>query len=102
MRVSFLLLIFLSSCTYNELVPVCEPDEKVFQDIVQPIIEINCVSCHDESSGRPSVLTTYDGVIDAINSHGLRDEIVSLRMPLGTPPLSESDINIFVKWIDCE
>ena len=27
---SFLLLVFFFSCTYNEIIPICEPDEQVF------------------------------------------------------------------------
>ena len=103
MRYSWFLLFLFSSCSYNEIVPVCKPDEQIFSDIVQPIIEANCVACHDESSGRPEILTTYDGVIDAVNNHSLRYEVTSLQMPYPpAPPLSASEINIIKKWIDCE
>ena len=103
MRYSLFLLLLLSSCTYNEILPVCEPDEQEFSDLVQPIIEENCLGCHSENSGRPSILTTYDGVINAVNNHGLKDEVVSLRMPpYGSTPLSASEINIITSWIDCE
>ena len=102
MRNSLFLLLLFSSCTYNEIVPVCEPDDQNFSDLVQPIIEANCIGCHHESSGRPAILTTYDGVIDAVNNHALKDEVVSLRMPPGSSPLSVSEINIITSWIDCE
>ena len=103
MKYSFLLLSIFYSCTYNELIPVCQPDQQVFEDLVQPIIDNSCVSCHNESSGRPTILTTYDGVIDAINNYELRDEVTSLRMPqYGSPPLSPTAINILTDWIDCE
>jgi hypothetical protein len=93
----------VTSCTYNELAPICEPDEQIFFDLVQPIIENNCIGCHSESNNRPAILGTYDGVIDAINNHSLRDEVLSLKMPYdGSPPLSTSDINIIKNWIDCE
>ena len=101
MRYSWFLLFLFSSCSYNEIVPVCKPDEQIFSDIVQPIIEENCVACHNESSGRPEILTTYDGVIDAVNNHSLRYEVTSLQMPPDAS-LSDSEINIINNWIDCE
>ena len=103
MRFSFFLIFLFSSCSYNELAPVCEHSSQAFLDLVQPIIEANCVICHNESSGRPSILTTYDGVIDAINNHSLDNEVVNLRMPpYGMPPLSTEEINIITNWISCE
>ena len=99
----FLFILFAISCTYNELVPVCEPDSQVFFDLVQPIIQDNCMDCHNASSAIPPILTTYDEVIDAVNNHGLKQQVVTLQMPpYGTQPLNESDINIITSWIDCE
>tara|TARA_B100000902_G_C27315311_1_gene920960 strand:+ start:3595 stop:3915 length:321 start_codon:yes stop_codon:yes gene_type:complete len=98
----FLFLLFFS-CTYNELVPNCEPDRQVFLDLVQPIIETKCIGCHSESSLSPAILSTFDGVIDAINNHSLANEVVSLQMPpFGMPPLSSEEINIITNWISCE
>ena len=103
MRYSVFLVFLFSSCTYNELTTICEPDPQVYADLVSPIIEANCVSCHNESSGRPSILTSYDGVIDAINNHSLDNEVINLRMPpYGMPPLSTEEINIITNWISCE
>jgi len=103
MRYSLFLLFLLCSCTYNELVPVCEPDSQIFSEVVQPIIEANCVACHDELGGRPEILTTYDGVIDAVNNHSLKYQVTSLQMPpYGSNALSDSEINIIKNWIDCE
>ncbi|MEC7646206.1 MAG: hypothetical protein VX689_01835 [Bacteroidota bacterium] len=103
MRYSVFLLFLLCSCTYNELVPICEPDSQTFSEVVQPIIEAKCIFCHNESSGRPALLTTYDGVIDAINNHSLKNEVVGLQMPpYGSSPLSIVEINIIQNWIDCE
>ena len=96
-------LLILTSCTYNEITPICEPDEQMFSDLVQPIIESNCIVCHAESNNRPAVLETYDGVINALNNHSLRDRVVNQEMPpYGAPPMSESDINIIKNWADCE
>ena len=103
-RIFFLFgLLILNSCTYNELIPICEPDEQTFSDLVQPIIESNCMQCHSESSSRPAALETYEGVIDALNNHSLRDKVLSLQMPpYGAPSLSESDIKTIKNWADCE
>ena len=96
-------LVILTSCTYNEITPVCEPDEQMFSDLVQPIIESNCMECHSESSSQPPVLETYDGVINALNNHSLRDRVINREMPPDSKPsMSESDINIIKNWADCE
>ena len=103
-RIIFLFgLLVLTSCTYNEITPICKPDEQMFSDLVQSIIESNCMECHSESSSQPPVLETYDGVINALNNHSLRDRVVNREMPpYGAPPMSESDINIIKNWADCE
>ena len=103
-RIIFLFsLLILTSCAYNEIIPICEPDEQMFSDLVQPIIESNCMECHSESSSQLPVLETYDGVINALNNHSLRDRVVNREMPpYGAPPMSESDINIIKNWADCE
>ena len=101
-RIIFLFgLLILTSCTYNEITPVCKPDEQMFSDLVQPIIESNCISCHDEASDRPAILGTYDGVIHALNNHSLKELVVSFQMPKNST-MSESDINIIKNWADCE
>ena len=104
-RLFFLfILFFFNSCTWNELPEViCVPDEQIYLDLVQPIIEENCMSCHSTNANSLVILGTYDKVIDAVNNYSLRDEVVSLRMPMyGSPPLSLSEINIIKNWIDCE
>ena len=105
---SFLLLFLLSSCTWNEIIPVsesdiCNPEEQYYLDVVQPIIENNCAGCHNVNSDRLAILNSFDGVIDALNNYSLKDRVTTLQMPqYGSPPLSESEINIIQKWADCE
>ena len=103
-RIIFLFgLLILTSCTYNEITPICEPDEQMFSDLVQPIIESNCMECHSESSSQPPVLETYDGVINALNNHSLRNRVINREMPPDSEPsMSESEINIIKNWADCE
>ena len=108
-RCFFLFVIFIfSSCTWNEIIPVsdsdiCNPEEQYYLDIVLPIIENNCVGCHNVNSGRLAILNSFDGVIDALNNYSLKDRVTSLQMPqYGSPPLSESEIKIIQEWADCE
>jgi hypothetical protein len=100
MRYSVILVVLLSSCAYNEITPVCEPDSQVFSNLVKPIIEANCLGCHAEGN-IPPVLTTYDDVIDAVNNNALKNQVISLQMPPASS-LNLSDINIIANWVDCE
>ena len=103
-RFLFLFSLFFTSCTWNELPEVvCVPDEQVYLELVQPIIESNCISCHSTPNINSAFLKTYDGVIEAVNIYSLRYEVLSLNMPYeGLPPLSESEISVIKNWIDCE
>ena len=108
-RLLFLFSLFIfSSCTWNEFIPVsdydvCSPEEQYYLDVVQPIIENNCVGCHNVNSGRSAILNSFDGVVDALNNYSLKEKVTSLQMPqYGSPPLSESDISIIKNWADCE
>lgn len=103
-RLLFLFSIFIvSSCTYNEIVPICNPDEQIFVELVQPIIESNCIACHNANSDRNAVLSTYQGVMGALDNYALKSRVVNLEMPpYGSPVMSDSDIAIIKKWADCE
>jgi hypothetical protein len=104
-RFLFLFVLFIfSSCTWNQIPEViCEPDEQLFLELVQPIIENNCISCHSTAAYMPAVLGSYDGVIDAFRNYSLKEEVINRTMPpYGSPPLSESEISIIKKWADCE
>ena len=44
-----------------------------------------------------------DAVIDALNNHSLKHQVMNGQMPpYGSSPLSVSEINIIRNWIDCE
>ena len=104
-RFLFLFSLFIfTSCTWNELPEVvCVPDEQVYFELVQPIIENNCISCHSTTANMPAILGSYDGVTDALRNYSLKEEVINRTMPpYGLPQLSESDINIIKKWADCE
>jgi len=103
MRYSLFLFFLCTSCTYNELITICEPDEQEFFELVQPIIQSNCISCHSQSGGLPPVLETFDDVVDAVKEQSLKYQVTSREMPpYGVDPLSSSEINIIAKWADCE
>tara|TARA_B100001250_G_scaffold180543_1_gene155233 strand:+ start:152 stop:463 length:312 start_codon:yes stop_codon:yes gene_type:complete len=103
MRYSFFFLLLLSSCTYNEIIIVCEPEEEIYINLVEPIIESSCVGCHHESSMNASILTTYEGVVDAVKNHELVNLVVSEQMPLGgVPKLTQYQIDIIQNWANCE
>ena len=109
-RSIFLFALFIfTSCTWNEIIPVsdsvtCYPDEQVFLELVQPIIENNCIACHYDNSGSTAILSSFNGVIDALElDYSLKDRIIDQQMPpYGLPPLSDAEINIIQKWADCE
>ena len=102
MRHAIFLFFLFSSCTYNEIAPICEPDVQSFSELVYPIIESNCIGCHGNNSGRPAVLTTYENFIDAVNNYALEEWVVSLQMPPDGVGLDHSEIEIITNWIDCE
>ena len=70
-NLSFFLLFFLSSCTYNELpiseITICETNSPSFSDCVLPIFEESCVECHfNNNSDGIMPLTTYDEIQDKV------------------------------------
>ena len=57
--------------------------------------------------GTPSmydaILTTYEGVVDAVRYNELVNWIVSEEMPpIGVTPLNQSEITIVQNWANCE
>ena len=104
-RYLFLFCLFIfTSCAWNELPEVvCVPNEQVYLDLVQPIIQNNCISCHSTLDNMPVVLESYEGISDALRNYSLKQEVVNRTMPpYGLPQLSDSEINIIQKWADCE
>ena len=97
----FSFLIF-NSCTWNELPEIiCVPDQELYSQSVQPIIEENCMSCHSVAASSSLVLESYDDVINALSNHLLKEVVINRSMP-PIIPLSEIEISIIQKWADCE
>lgn len=101
-RLAFFLLVLIS-CTYNEIEPICNPDPIFYSDIIQPILDVHCLYCHSDGSGR-APLSNYNQVISAQNEYDLLDRVINLEMPPNgeQPSLNESDIIIIRNWINCE
>lgn len=108
MRDIFLFFTFLfSSCTYNNLTvddnTECIPDPQVFSSNIKPILDIYCVSCHYQGSGR-SLLTDYTSVVSSIENDNLLFWLTSKQMPPpnNLPVLSDQDRQVLTNWIICE
>lgn len=102
------LLAILSSCSENstdDLVDVTLPVTVTYSNSIKPIIDNNCISCHNSPpvAGAPMTLLTYENVKDAIQNRGLldrisRDQGASGMMPLGGSRLPQTTIDLFVLW----
>lgn len=76
-------------------------DTPTYVEDVQPILEANCVRCHTEppQNGAPFSLETYDDALahaDRIVVRAVDEE----TMPLGGPPLSETDQETLATWFE--
>lgn len=97
-----LLGVFFASCT-NHVEEMTEPDESdsdngkfvSFIADVRPIINANCVQCHNGSQFPD--LRDYSKV--SANSANVKSAVSNRRMPLGGS-LTNAEINIIVSWID--
>lgn len=72
-----------------------------YADDVQPLIAANCSPCHIPPKGNKEALNTYETAKANID-----ESIVRIKrgtdekgfMPFKHPKLSDSTINVFVKW----
>lgn len=81
------------------------PTNVTYSENVRPIIQSNCIRCHQEPpiNGAPMPLIDYDKVKQAILERGLLDRISRAQgsqglMPNGGPRLSQTNIDIIKKW----
>ncbi len=95
-----LLLLLLSSCSYNEL-SLCETDNPSFADCVEPIFEKNCIGCHFQNNS--------DGIMPLTNFQEIQDKVIngtvieSIKREVGFMPkngerLTAEEILIIEKW----
>jgi len=99
-----ILLLFLSSCTYNELppIPVCESDTPSFSTCVKPIMDNHCLVCHSDATLNEA-LSNYDAIRHYVINGDLLDRIQRAEgsegfMPLGGNKLDNVQIEILIKW----
>lgn len=98
------------SCTSNspDDLEGAIPANVSYDEHVRPIIEANCIGCHQEplsSSGAPMTLTSYEEVKQAIISRPLIDRISRPQGAEGMMPrlgtrLPQTKIDIIIKWRD--
>lgn len=68
---------------------------------VQPLITMHCSPCHIPPKGNKEALNTYEAVkahIDETISRINKNPDEKGFMPFKHPKLSDSTINVFVKW----
>lgn len=76
------------------IVETCNPNTS-FSGQVEPIIQNNCVSCHNGS--QPPNLTSYSRISN--NSDIIKSVVITRRMPLGGS-LSNEEIDAIKCWVD--
>lgn len=87
------------SCEYNieeplDEMPDCNPQIS-FNQIVKPILDNNCVFCHNGSQFPD--LRMHESI--GLNSALIKEEVVSRRMPIGAS-LTQKEIDDIACWID--
>jgi len=93
-------LIAFTSCEYNveeetiDEVDICNPTIS-FVNSIKPIIDNNCVSCHN--GGQFPDLRTFNGISN--NAGIVKQQVVSRSMPLGGS-LSNDEIELIRCWVE--
>lgn len=96
-------LLFLSSCSYNEL-SLCESNNPSFQNCIEPIFKQNCISCHNHQQQYGNLtLESYSEISDAVLNGNVidrisRDELDILFMPQSASRLPETEIKLIINW----
>ena len=107
------LMFFLIACTKeNEQVLMeragvqpCDTTNMSYANDIAPILEFNCVSCHNETQSNDGVIfTDYNGVLTEAKNGNLVNVIEHNpgypQMPLGLPQLPACTINKIVAWVN--
>lgn len=77
-----------------QLVQDCDPNTS-FVSQIKPIIDNNCVSCHNGNQFPD--LRTYNGV--SANSEIVKQQVVNRTMPIGGS-LTNEEIDLITCWIE--
>ena len=76
-------------------------DTVSFSQDIQPLVEINCVGCHNEvAPANDVILTNHTRISNEANRmlNSMQASGIDL-MPFGGPPLNDSLIQLFQCWI---
>ena len=102
---SIFLFFGCSNNSPSDLQEVSTMTNFTYQNSVKAIISTNCLNCHGAvpTSGSPMSLHTYETVKEAVLNRGLiirlnLPEGNIMKMPLGAPKLSQSQIDAVTKW----
>jgi hypothetical protein len=106
-------LFFLNACTkQNEEtlmqesgIQPCDSSNMSYATDIQPILEFNCVSCHNSSiSNLGVILTDYNDILIQVNNGNLINVIEHNpgypQMPFGLPQLPTCTINKILAWVN--
>ena len=114
--IAFLVLVGFSNCSSDELPPPdtgdCANLQPTYENAVKEIIDRSCAysSCHLDAA--PGVFTSYEGLLDVLNSGEFSRRVISLRADefLGMPPnnaptgrpidLTEEELNTISCWLE--
>ncbi|HEX4374323.1 MAG TPA: hypothetical protein VHZ50_13565 [Puia sp.] len=108
-----MLIFFLIACTkQNEQALInqsgvlpCDTTNMSYANDITPILENNCVSCHNTTQSNDGViLTDYNDVLTQVNNGNLVNVIEHNpgypEMPQGLPQLPSCTINKIVAWVN--
>jgi hypothetical protein len=107
-----MLIFFLNACTrQNEqslmggMVTGCDTANMSYSTDISPILENNCISCHNMVQSNDGViLTDYNDVLTQVNNGNLVNVIEHTQgypqMPYGLPQLPTCTINEIVAWVN--
>lgn len=98
----------IQACTYDNVaekygVIECDSDGVTYQNDIEPIIDVNCLACHNTGGQLPD-LSTIDGMR---NNEAIILEVIN--KPLGDPdlmppppngPMSDCNIEKIEKWYE--
>jgi hypothetical protein len=104
---------FVISCTKQDEqalidqsgIPPCDTSNMSYSTDIVPILENNCVSCHNPVQNNLGViLTNYSDVLTQVNNGHLVNVIEHNpgypQMPFGLPQLPSCTINEIVDWVN--
>jgi len=110
--VSVSLFLLFTSCTYHNeqeyfasTNDTCKTENLSFQTDIQPILQSNCISCHNTGYASGGInLEGYENVKPYAQS-GILSKVINhengvTAMPMNADKLSDCDINKIDAWID--